>query len=252
MEPHTAKRKGCDLILLTTAIGIVFAIALFIFVTTSCGPLHEPSAEALAPKSAHTNIRMDSMEVRIRLKPMSYAVDSVFDLFNTGAATTEWIGCPIAGSHSFRLELGRWIAGDPFHRPDHSCLTKSDFLSFNCRVDGTKVETTNEPGWRVFCLRLPHHGRSTIHVQYEQCYSDFNQSYRYGSASSWKDSVGKIVLTVDGASQGGRRNFKVGAPGTWRPKATQGPLWLESVTENDVRYEINEYKPDPAELLRFY
>lgn len=57
-------------------------------------PVIPRAGGVLAPASPQDSIRMDSMEINILAQTGSYVVDAVFRLFNTGEATSEWIGFP--------------------------------------------------------------------------------------------------------------------------------------------------------------
>ena len=79
------------------------------------------------PKKPHATIRLDSERVIIRLGRSSYTVDAVFDFYNRGETTTEWVGFP-KGWYATNVSK-EW----PF-----------EFVRFDAWIDGRRVKVTDE------------------------------------------------------------------------------------------------------------
>ena len=203
----------------------------------------EMGSGAVAAKTPHQSIRMDSQEVTIRLGKKSYVVEAAFRLFNTGETTTQWIGFPKEGE-------------------------VSDLVRFDAWHDGRYLAVTDEPSWiwrKPRCLKgllsdwwsderwLSQHvkfrGRrqTAIRVSYEADYrhdiGGRSVLYRLGTASDWKDNIARLTFTIDGQAIGGAGHFRV----IFVPRQ-----WQALATENAVRYESTDYKPHTGDGLVIY
>lgn len=190
-----------------------------------------------SPMSAHGAIRMDSMEVTIRLKMNSFIVDAVFSLFNTGKAMTQWVGFPKYGAAALSgeaidfMSFSAWVDGkpEPFVEERDLFRNQSPFFS---RTTGTGTE---ESRWMLKQLVFPGHARKTIRVRYEAEYAgDRFAFYLYGTGRYWKGNIGKATFIIDSTDVGGTKNTSQGF-GT-----TAGARF---VTENLTRYEIADFEP---------
>lgn len=225
--------------LMTIAIGLLLVSTTAI---ADVGPMDKLlGGGAAAPKSPHESIRLDSQEVIIRLREDTYTVDVVFQLFNTGETITEWTGFPIQ-AHVRRLP--------------HS---NRAFVRFNTWANGREVKYSEEPDrsfpkngkdrkWLVHQITFPAHAWTTIRVTYEAHYYTYHGlnyeagSYVYGTGSYWKDKIRKAVFIIDAGYVGGTKNVQA-----FLPSKSQ----YRRISENLMRYELSDFKPDPEAKLKF-
>lgn len=193
---------------------------------------------AAAPKSSHQSIRLESQEVTIHLREVTYTVDVIFQFFNTGETTTEWTGFP---KRSLIREVPR---------------SRATFTRFNTWANGRKISFSEEPDftdssrgedrkWLVHQITFPGRARTTVRVCYEAPYffsgSGLSAYYIYGTGSYWKDNIGKAVFIIDSSYVGGRMRTDI---------KFQPTVEGRQISENLVMYEIRDFKPDPEATLR--
>lgn len=212
-------------------------------------------AGAVAPKSAHESIRMDSEQVTIRLRRTAYTVDAVFRLFNTGKTTKEWVGLPyrgwgydtdISGSWGF-LRFGAWADGRKVEfSPAHEVYGTTALFPLRLPPHSQSKLTFV---WMVRHITFPGHARKTIRVRYEAPYIRYEKSgghgqgdYLHGSSSLWKGTIGKAVFIVDCTEVGGTKNIKVMGFGP-----SSGTRVL---SDNVWKYEAKDIKPSLRARLR--
>ena len=231
-------------------------------VGANIGPLQMfKGGGVVVPLSPHQSIRLDSEQVIISLGERSYAVDAVFNLFNTGETTTECVGFP------------KWVAS--------RTPTYPTFISFQGSVNGRPIEfnekwdpsggskpsfeewrnfriavNEEERQWVVSQVTFSGHATTTIRVTYEAPYNYANgyreASYIYGTGALWKDNIRKAVFIVDSSGLGGTEKISTyfehgfGSQTTSaNVKSAPRPIW-----KNSVRYEIKDFKPHPEAHIR--
>lgn len=185
----------------------------------------------VAAQSPHSTIRMDAEEVTIRLGRGAYTVNAVYHMVNSGEATTERVGFPRG------VEKERWEMEFP------------EFIQFHAWVDGKKVAISKEgKQWLAGQVTFPGHATTVIRVMYEAHYSDryLWQGIRYldyivGTGSLWKDSIGKAVFTVDASEMGGTKGLYI---------ELKAPQCRKLRSEQVVRFDVEDFKPDPDATLR--
>jgi ankyrin repeat protein len=197
-------------------------------------PQTVPVCGSPRPKSRHQNIRLDFQEVTIRPGSDDYEVDAVFHFLNSGETTTEWIGFPFRDDTDSEIHwFTMWVDGRKVG------VSEEPFCSYNGSVGSDNFL----PGVRCFEQRLtfPGRKRTIVRVSYRAGYSnDFGVSmrYLYGTSSLWKGAIGRSVFIIDGSSIGGTRRIHA----RLKPKTPAS----KQTTRNAVRYEIRNFKPDPA------
>ncbi|MFZ5867053.1 MAG: hypothetical protein ACOYXY_14305 [Thermodesulfobacteriota bacterium] len=215
---------------------------------------------AVAPDHPHQTIRLDSQEVKIRLKSRIYEVDVVFDLFNTGESVTEWIGFPKwmpYGSHWPRalrmVEFKCSISGKQMEFNEEWDLFMPARL-FRTMSPLEKMFAANRPfkrdwKWLVSQVTFPAHAKTVICVTYKALYHgrDPTACYVYGTGSLWKGNIGKAVFIVDSTQLGGTARIStdfhdgIGLRQLSRsPKAPPGP-----VANGLLEYELTDFEPHP-------
>lgn len=224
-------------------------------------PVAQISGGAIVPKSHAYGVCMDSQKVTVRLGRMTYEVDAVFRLKNTGSTATVKVGAPKHGYESDFMRLGRILNG--LFAPSLRCPEYPDFLHFGCWVDDRKVEVAEEPGWLrrqlnyvtglfssegrsidrwlVCNVTILGHSTTTIRISYEACYEEgvvMSANYGYGEAAHWPGTIGRISLTMEWTDV----HFRV---------APLGSEWETLSTERQEAHEIRNYEPMPYESLRF-
>jgi hypothetical protein len=185
----------------------------------------------VATQSSHKTIRMDSEEVTIRLGRGSHIVNAVYRMVNTGDATTEWVGFPRG------LEKERWGGEFP------------EFIQFHAWIDGKKVPLTKEgEQWLAGQVTFPAHATTIIRVMYEAHYSKrylwqgiTYADYIVGTGSLWKGSIGKALFTVDASEMGGTKGKYI---------ELKAPRCHKLRSEQVVRFDVEDFKPDPNATLR--
>lgn len=205
-------------------------------------------AGAVAPKSSHQSISMESEQVTIRLRRTAYTVDAVFRLFNTGKTTTEWVGLPyrgwgydtdISGNWGF-LRFDAWADGRKVEfSPAHEVDGIAGLFPLRLPPDSLSKLTFV---WMIRQITFPGHARKTIRVRYEAPYIRYEKSgghgqvdYLHGSSSLWKGTIGKAIFIVDCTDVGGTKNIAVRAYGSG-----SGPHLL---SDNVWKYEGRDIKP---------
>jgi ankyrin repeat protein len=217
-----------------------------------------PTGGGVSPKSPHQTIRLDDQEVVIRLKRLTYTVDAVFHLFNTGETTTEWIGFPKNSTGRQPGPLGK----------------VSDFIRFDVSVNDQSVPFTEErdlinkvdtvlktrrsqrvkhSGWLMGRAAFPGHTTTTIRVRYESSYDNCGMgcaqaTYIYGTGGYWKGSIGRASFIVDSTERGGTER----TPAHFSESETDRYLLRRRlISENIERFEIRNFEPNPAGSLTF-
>ncbi len=208
-------------------------------------PLHVVTG-APAPRSRHTNIRLDYLEGTIRLGKVSFVVDAVFGFYNTGETTSEWVGFPRRGN---TCRDGR--------------LLNPTFLRFDTWINGRKVKFLEKRGllgriadslgeassswpkielwaknntfdqWLMKRVTFPAGKRTTLRLCYEDAYGFGTSVLLMGTGSCWKDSIRYFVFTVDASGIGGTVNL-----------TSVCNVGLSRITADLVRYEVRDYKPE--------
>ncbi|MEW6530965.1 MAG: hypothetical protein AB1473_09030 [Thermodesulfobacteriota bacterium] len=219
---------------------VLIAVALLVLPNpgrTDRAPLVVLSGGATL-KSAHHHIRMDSQEVTIRLKKTTYEVDAVYHFFNTGEATTEWVGFPKRGDHSKFLRFDMWVDGRNVDVSEQRDLSPDN--------GSTSGHIESRDSWLVHYVTFPGRSRTTIRDSYEvQHYWDNSNPrrkaiYEHGTGSYWKDAIGLAAFTIDASEIGGTKFFNVGG---------LPPAARRLATENVLRYEIRNFNPAPTDRL---
>jgi hypothetical protein len=195
--------------------------------TLKANPAPMPiSGGTVAAKSPHESIRMEAEEVTIRLHKMTYTVEGVYRMTNSGEATTEWVGFP-----KNRHEM-------------HEGLSYQNFIQFEVWVDGRKVPFAKEgKQWIAGQVTFSSHATTIIRVVYEIKYpetykwasrDDFAE-YIVGTGSLWKGNIGKAIFTVDGSEIGGTKNFdtRLNIPQSHKLRSEQA-----------VRFDAIDFKPE--------
>jgi hypothetical protein len=222
---------------------VLFLIAVFFgpfILNADIAPL-QVRGGAVATKSPHETIRMESEEVVMRLGKRSYTVEAVFRFYNYGETTTEWIGFP-KGNESLGAAQGN---RPPFSRPlreEQGEERIPDFIRFHGWVNGMKASFSEEgKRWMARHVTFPAGAITTIRVAYEaDYYRGGSAVYIVGTGSCWKDSIGRAAFTVDGSAVGGSKHF------TAHLNTSQSH---ELLSENALRIEVTDYKPDPKAAL---
>ncbi|MFH0824339.1 MAG: hypothetical protein V2B18_16425 [Pseudomonadota bacterium] len=208
---------------------------------------------SISPAARNETIRLDRMEVTVRLKKPKYVVDSVFRLFNTGETSEEMVGMPKHASHLYRL-------------PNKRCLLH-DFTRFDVWVNGRRAEFAEqrdfltdpstpfltpheqavyweETRWMVGRIKFPGHAPTIIRVRYEAPYDPQPgrdlpldvARYYYGTAGYWKDRIRNAVFIVD-------RTDAVAE------KTPEGDPWL--ITNRIRMDEIRDFEPRLTDIRSF-
>jgi hypothetical protein len=213
----------------------------------------------ITPAAPNENIRLDLMQVTIRLKRDSYLVDAVFHLFNTGDTAKEMVGVLKFGYADERV----WDGIPPVY----------DFLRFNAWIDGRKTEFVevrqflrdpdsafcddvssggiSETRWMVKEVTFAGHSLTVISVRYEALYkhplsTSFNQyfgGFYYWMGRYWKGKIRKAVFIIDNTDICGHEGS--GHIDT----SYVGPR--RAFTERIQRYEMVEFEPPLCETLPF-
>jgi hypothetical protein len=228
---------------------------------TNQAPLSVLEGGGVSPKSEHETVRMDSEQVIIRLGAVTYTVDAVFHLFNTGETVTEWVGFPKKRVKSI-FGRGR----------------QTDFVRFDTWVDGRHVEVTelrdphatdvgfweklvsslwhgleffhsygrrryisNE--WMGQRVTFPRHSRTSIRTIYEAeyPYRGPRAVYIFGTGRYWKGGIGEATFVIDCTGVGGTSKVDVDFPVAPGPKILSG---------NVIVFDVRKLKPAPdAQLI---
>ncbi len=187
---------------------------------------------SVAAQSPHRTIRMDAEDVTIRLVREAYIVNAVYRMVNTGDTTTEWVGFPRG------LEHDRW-EGTEF----------PEFIQFHVWIDGKRVPMRKEgTQWLAGQVTFPGHAATIIRVMYEAHYSErflwrgiLYADYIVGTGSLWKGSIRKAVFTVDASEMGGTKGLYA---------ELKAPQCRKLHSEQVVRFDVEDFKPDPDATLR--
>jgi hypothetical protein len=203
----------------------------------------------------HQHIRMDLMDVTIRLKKTSYRVDAVFHFFNTGDTMTEWVGFLQRGDTADFTRYGAWLEGrkiDVLEEPSWirrrlqsvgRSLPRHSWLRHQLnRLFKLFLKPSVRDFWHMQQVAFPGNQRTTIRLSYEAHYDRGGRpsaSYEYGTGGYWKGDIGVAAITINGAEVGGAKYF-------WLREI---PSWRRLITENAVRIETTNYKPKQNEQL---
>ncbi len=201
----------------------------------------------------HQHIRMDYMDVTMRLKKATYRVDGVFHFFNTGDTVTEWVGFLQRGDMGYFMRYDAWVDGRKAnvleealrdqrklqYPPGPFYLIKRRLMRF-FRV---LPEPSARNMWLMQQVTFPSNRRATVRMSYEATYMRYDKeptaTYEYGTGGYWKDGIGVAAITIDGSEIGGVKNFSLSVI----------PGWRRLLTENVLRLETTNYKPGPDEQL---
>jgi hypothetical protein len=230
-------------------------------------------AGVVAPEYPHQSIRLESEEVTIRLKGTFYAVEAVFNLVNSGEATTEWIGFPRWSSRDFFWDPFIKFKGSvnadavEFHEEweENNLLTKkgvewrSDRYGRLVPSEAREIDferklypSNREPKigirhWLVSRITFPGHAKTTIRINYEARYLRnkglCEANYIYGTGSLWKGAIGKAVFVIDAESVGGPAKITTDLDADEKLKS------MPAIINNEVRWEITDFKPHREAFL---
>lgn len=203
-----------------------------------CG--HSPSRAAdggsVAPKEPQKDIRLDSQEVTINVKRTGYVAESVLRCFNTGDTITEPMDVEeLALSYPGNiLRLDIWVDGKKIEFSREEREANKDEAPLN--------QAKRKHPLLGLSVTFRGHDRTTIRIVYEArcswgCGWTFRGGarYHYSNGSNWKGPVGRMVVLLDGREIGGAKplvNLGLNAP-----------AWREAPTENAMRYEIADLRP---------
>ncbi len=217
----------------------------------------------IAPKAPHKAIRLDSEEVRIRLKESSYVVDAVFELFNTGDTTTEWIGFPKWGAPGRRplpnyIKLEAWVNGASIEfDPEKESSEEAGFPKPNTDVYPFRVtqKIKEDREWLVSEVTFPGHAKTTIRVTYETEYCGQRScevAYLYGTGSMWKDNIGKATFIIDSSALHRVSEVSTHFEQVSDSRSISKIAWSrpEPSVSNPQRYVATDFKPYPDAYLR--
>jgi hypothetical protein len=238
----------------------LFSVWSLVCLTSSCAKEKPPwelppvitlSGGVIAPASPQENIRMDSMEIKLRLNAGSYDVDAAFHLFNTGEATTEWIGFPKQGK-TFRY------VSDPNHR------VVREFIRFEGWVNGRKelfrekrpflrgnscsfpeptlTDYSQETRWMAKKIVFPQDAFTTVRIRYEAPYSSFRERglpgdiglFHIGPRQYWKGRTATAEIVVENpADTGFKRTIT-------RLRVSGTEVGKKTITNTRITYELKE------------
>jgi hypothetical protein len=226
---------------------------------------------AVAPRSPHKTIRLDSQEVTIRLGAFKYTVDAVFHFLNTGDITTEWVGFPTwvesrdgtRGVSNF-IRFDSWVNDQSVEFSPERDQTKDSPSRDRQPSSASEAPTMNltgtakkEPEWLARQVTFPEHENTTIRVTYEApYYPNYDKGrgeaiYLYETGSMWKGNIGKAIFIVDASEVGGLKHVSISfekAGGTL-PGAENMRLRPWSISKNVVRYDMEDFEPEPGAQL---
>ena len=214
---------------------------------------------SISPSVQNDSIRLDSMQVTIRLKTYSYIVDSVFHMFNTGGSSRERVGMPKHYKFGFERPENR----PPVH----------DFIRFDAWVDGRKAEFTEESDflkeadtpfpklppraiptyetrWMVKEIAFPALALTTIRIRYEAWYETSGPTYSVprewgeyycGTARYWKGEIGNAAFIIDGTD----------VPYSNKLILFKSDPEPRAITDRIQRYEKGNFEPPIKAFFRF-
>jgi len=205
----------------------------------------------------HQYIRMDFMDVTIRLKKSYYRVDAVFHFFNTGESITEWVGFLKRGDMGNFMRYDAWVDGQEMNvleepswvrRKFHSVGRSLPKHSLGSRVLNDLYRLFFKPSmrdvWLMDQVTFPANSQTAIRIRYEASYAQYDEDriavYEYGTGGNWKDGIGVAAITVNGTDIGGTKNLVL----------RDVPGWRRMITENVLRLETLNYEPGPDERFK--
>jgi hypothetical protein len=232
------------------------------------------SGGVIAPASPQDSIRMDSMKIDILPQDRSYVVDAVFQLFNTGEATTEWIGFPkhgeadppVASRNRVIRDFIRfegWVDGrkELFEEKSHF-LTDNRHPFPELMPAGLREETR----WMAKEIVFPNNASTTVRIRYEAPYATCSDcsirpyqggSFYLGPGKYWKGSIAEVEIVLqDPDTATHHRRMVLRDPGTSRsgkmtrakttitidrrqltPSANGVLLWSQIPDSKTIRYK---------------
>ncbi len=201
---------------------------------------------APAPRHPLQTIRMDGQEVILRLGETSFAMDALFQFYNTGEATNEWVGFPWRGNVCANgrlldpavLLFDTWIDGRKVKVDEESDLLPSSEFFHGVSPPWIRCGYPRHytyDRWLMTKVTFPGHSRTTIRVSYEDTYGFGITSLQQEATSYWKDRIRHLIFTVDASGIGGTTSLF----------STLGGEGLCRITQNLVRHEMQEFKPSP-------
>jgi hypothetical protein len=215
------------------------------------------SGRAPAVMFPHQYIRMDYMDVTIRLKKSCYRVNAVFHFFNTWTTTTEWVGFLKRGDMGNFMRYDAWIDGQKTNVLEEPSWVGRKFRSLvGDSLRSTPLRfTLNRFYWLFFKpsmrevwlmqeVKFPRNLQTTIRINYEAKYEHYDPNpcatYEYGTGGYWKGGIGVAAITIDGTDIGGVKDFTL----------RDVPGWRRLITKDVLRLETIDYKPNPDEQLK--
>lgn len=174
-------------------------------------PVITLSGGIISPAAPQERIRMDLMQVNIRMQTGSYILDAVFHLFNTGETTTEWVGFPKHGKAAFQLsgqiplirdfiQFNAWVDGrEEYFEEKRSFLHGSSYPFPGPRLAGRSEETK----WMAKKITFSKNTMTTIRVRLEAYMDDRIYSlhadigyFFFGPGKYWKNKIGKAEIVL--------------------------------------------------------
>lgn len=255
---------------------LAFLMAAFLLAaipsSADVGPIERfRGGGAVAPRSSHKTIRLDSQEVTIRLGALKYTVEAVFHFFNTGDITTEWVGFPkwVESRDGTRavsnfIRFNSWVNDRSVEFSPERDQTKDSLGRHRQPSSASEAPTMNLPGtakeepqWLARQVTFPGHENTTIRVTYEApYYPNYEKGrgeaiYLYETGSMWKGNIGKAVFIVDGTEVGGLKHVSISfeTTGGTLPGAENMRLRPWSMSKNVVRFNMEDFEPQPGSQL---
>lgn len=223
--------------------------------SSNWAPMEQKGGAAL-PRENGSNIRMESEQVMIRLRPRSYTVEAVFHFTNTGKTTTEWVGFPKRGIWVFG-KFDAWVNDrkvEVSEEPDSEAKRGivERVVSGLCHYilgRDDRVRPTTDRGWLVLQVAFPGRSPTIIRTTYDGHYGSGtagHMDYIIGTGSYWKGPIRRAVFIIDSSDVGGNKNINVDLHDLGM---APGP---ELMGENLLRLEIMHFKPPPGSMLAIH
>jgi hypothetical protein len=169
-----------------------------------------------------------------------YSVEALFDFFNYGRTTTEWVGFPRRPSHGGAGDVSDFLLFETWVNGRKERFTDDNKISgMASRLKGLTSNHVRDSGWMLREVEFKGNSETGIRLRYECRYDlDFQTitaRYVYGTGSFWKDSIAKISFTIDCADVGGVQNVLAQFP-----DILGGP---RRVGDSILRFEVRDVEP---------